>query len=78
MLLAAAQAVAGQANTGTPGASLLPLWIADLRATSSVVAAAVARQAQADGVAMAPVDSGLEDRIEDAMWNCDYHPVVAV
>jgi len=77
MLLAAAQAVAAEADTAAPGASLLPR-VADLRATSSVVAIAVARQAQFEGVAAAPVDSDLEGQVSDAMWNCDYHPVVAV
>lgn len=77
MLLAAAQAVAGTADTGGPGASLLPR-VADLRATSAVVAAAVARAAQADGVATAPVDDGLEAAIDAAMWRCDYHPIRAV
>ncbi len=77
MLLAAAQAVAAQADTSAPGASLLPR-VADLRATSSVVALAVARQAQVDGVAAAPDDADLEARVIDAMWSSDYHPVLAV
>lgn len=45
MLLAAAEAVAGTADTSGAGASLLPR-VADLRATSAVVAAAVARAAR--------------------------------
>ncbi|MGD9956060.1 MAG: NAD-dependent malic enzyme, partial [Candidatus Nanopelagicales bacterium] len=77
MLLAAAEAVAGTADTTGPGASLLPR-VADLRATSAVVAAAVARAAKADGVATAPVDDGLEAAIDAAMWRCNYHPVRAV
>ncbi len=77
MLLAAAEAVAGTADTSGPGASLLPR-VADLRATSAVVAAAVARAAKADGVATAPIDDTLDAVIERAMWRCDYHPVHAV
>jgi malate dehydrogenase (oxaloacetate-decarboxylating) len=76
MLLAAAQAVAGQADTTSPGASLLPP-VGDLRATSAVVAAAVARQAQADGVATAPLDDDLAGQVQAAMWPCDYYPVLA-
>lgn len=77
MLLAAAEAVAGKADAHGPGASLLPR-VADLRATSAVVAAAVARAAKADGVATAPVDDSLDAAIDRAMWRCAYHPVHAV
>ena len=77
MLLAAAEAVAGTADTSGAGASLLPR-VADLRATSAVVAAAVARAAKADGVATAPVDDTLDAVIDRAMWRCGYHPVTAV
>ncbi len=77
MFLAAAQAVAALADPSEPGAPLLPR-VADLRATSAIVAIAVARAAQADGVATAPVDDGLEDRVHDAMWRCEYHPVRAL
>lgn len=77
MLLAAARAVAEQADTSTRGASLLPRMV-DLRSTSLVVARAVARQATAEGIADVPVDEHLEQRIIDAMWMSAYHPVVAV
>ncbi len=77
MFLAAAQAVAAQADSSGPGASLLPP-VADLPATSAIVAIAVARAAQTDGVATAPVDDSLESRVHDAMWRCEYHPVRAV
>ena len=77
MLLAAAEAVAGTADTSGIGASLLPR-VADLRATSAVVAAAVARAAKADGVATAPVDDTLDAVIDRSMWRCGYHPVHAV
>ncbi len=77
MLLAAARAVAAQADTSSPGASLLPQMV-DLRATSFVVAHAVALQATVEGLAEAPADEHLEQRIHDAMWVSTYHPVLAV
>jgi malate dehydrogenase (oxaloacetate-decarboxylating) len=77
MLLAAAEAVASAADTSAPGASLLPR-VADLRATSARVAAAVARAACADGVAAASVGDSLDELVQRSMWRCDYHPVRAV
>ncbi len=77
MFLAAAQAVAAIVDPTMPGASLLP-QVADLRATSAAVAVAVARAAQRDGVADAPLDDGLEAAVQDAMWQPEYHPVRAV
>jgi malate dehydrogenase (oxaloacetate-decarboxylating) len=76
MFLAAAGAVAAQADASTPGASLLPR-VADLRGTSAVVAAAVARAAQRDGVATVEVDD-VEAAVRAAMWHWDYYPVRAV
>ena len=70
MLLAAAQAVAGQADPTEPGASLLPP-VENLRASSATVAVAVARQAQADGVATASHDN-LVQAVQDAMWQPVY------
>ncbi|MFD5029263.1 NAD-dependent malic enzyme [Streptomyces sp. NPDC058405] len=70
MLLAAAEAVAGQARVGAPGASLLPP-VADLRASSATVAVAVARAAISDGVAEnSPED--LVQAVQDAMWQPRY------
>lgn len=77
MLLAAARAVADQTDATRLGAPLLPR-VADLRATSLVVAQAVARQAQADAAATAPVDDTLAERIDSTVWRCVYHPVRAV
>ena len=77
MLLAAAEAVADSAHTSGTGASLLPP-VADLRATSALVAAAVARAAQDDGVASVRVDGTIDALVGAAMWRCDYHPVRAV
>jgi malate dehydrogenase (oxaloacetate-decarboxylating) len=50
MLVAAAQAVAGQADPTPSGASLLPA-VGKLRESSAITAAAVARAAASDGVA---------------------------
>ena len=70
MLLAAAQAVASQVDPTEPGASLLPP-VENLRASSATVAVAVARQAQADGVATASHDN-LIQAVQDAMWQPVY------
>jgi malate dehydrogenase (oxaloacetate-decarboxylating) len=69
MLLAAAEAVAGQVEPNRPGASLLP-DVSNLRASSATVAVAVARQAAKDGVAE-PLDDPVET-VEEAMWQPGY------
>jgi malate dehydrogenase (oxaloacetate-decarboxylating) len=69
MLLAAAEAVAGQADVSQPGASLLPA-VENLRASSATAAIAVARAAAADGVAAA--DGDLVQAVQDAMWQPVY------
>ena len=73
MLLAAAQAVANQVDPTSPGASLLPP-VENLRASSATVAVAVARQAEADGVATASHDN-LIQAVQDAMWQPVYPEV---
>ena len=75
MLLAAAQAVASQVDPTSPGASLLPP-VENLRASSATVAVAVARQAEADGVATASHDD-LIQAVQDAMWQPVYPEVEA-
>jgi malate dehydrogenase (oxaloacetate-decarboxylating) len=70
MLLAAAEAVAGQADVSQPGASLLPL-VENLRASSATAAIAVARAAVADGVASRNGDE-LVQAVQDAMWQPVY------
>ena len=70
MLLAAAQAVASQVDPTNPGASLLPP-VENLRASSATVAVAVARQAEADGVATSSHDN-LIQAVQDAMWQPVY------
>jgi malate dehydrogenase (oxaloacetate-decarboxylating) len=77
MLFAAARAVADLAGGQGEGSSLLPR-VSDLRETSAVVAAAVARAAAADGVAGTTVDATIDDVVRAAMWRCDYYPVLAV
>ena len=74
MLLAAARAVADLVDISTLGAPLLP-QMADLRETSVAVAAAVARAAQAEGVASATLDADLTGQVRALMWEPRYHPV---
>ncbi len=76
MILAAAQAVAGEADTSTRGASLLPSN-AELRTTSSIVALEVMRTAMAQGVARATIDDPVET-VRQAVWWPVYCPVEAV
>jgi len=66
MLLAAAQAVAGQVDVTSPGASLLPS-VDQLRASSATVAIAVAKAADAGGVSTKRHDA-LVQAVQDAMW----------
>ncbi len=76
MILAAAKAVAGEADVSAPGAALLPTNAA-LRTTSSVVALQVAKAAQEQGVAQAKLDDPVE-AVRQAQWWPEYCPVVAV
>jgi malate dehydrogenase (oxaloacetate-decarboxylating) len=70
MLLAAAEAVAGQADVSAPGASLLPA-VENLRASSATTAIAAARAAADDGVATRKSDY-LVQAVQDAMWQPAY------
>jgi malate dehydrogenase (oxaloacetate-decarboxylating) len=74
MLLAAARAVANLVDISTPGAPLLPR-VSDLRETSVAVAAAVARAAEADGVASVAPDADLAGQLRALMWEPRYRPV---
>lgn len=76
MLMAAAQAVAATVDPQTVGASLLP-QVADLRRTSALVAIAVARSAQQQGVAGVVDGGALEAAVHAAMWQPEYRPVRA-
>jgi len=75
MLLAAAEAVAGQADVSAPGASLLPA-VENLRASSATTAVAVAAAAMADGVATSKPDSPAQ-AVQDAMWQPAYPDAVS-
>ncbi len=70
MLLAAAEAVAGQVDPTQLGASLLPP-VENLRASSAIVAYAVAEAAVRDGVATLEHDD-LTQAVQDAMWQPAY------
>jgi malate dehydrogenase (oxaloacetate-decarboxylating) len=70
MLLAAAEAAAGQADVSQPGASLLAP-VDNLRAASATIAVAVARAAAADGVAIKDRDN-LVQAVQDAIWQPVY------
>jgi malate dehydrogenase (oxaloacetate-decarboxylating) len=70
MLLAAAEAVAGQADVSAPGASLLPA-VENLRASSATTAVAVARAAADDGVATRKPDD-LVQAVQNAIWQPAY------
>ena len=70
MLLAAAEAVAGQADVSAPGASLLPA-VENLRASSATTAVAVVQAAASDGVATRKPDDTVQ-AVQDAMWQPTY------
>jgi malate dehydrogenase (oxaloacetate-decarboxylating) len=66
MLLAAAEAVAGQVDVSAPGAPLVPP-VQNLRASSATTAVAVAQAAVDEGVATRKPDN-LVQAVQDAMW----------
>jgi malate dehydrogenase (oxaloacetate-decarboxylating) len=70
MLLAAAEAVAGQTDVRAPGASLLPS-VENLRASSATTAVAVTRAAATDGVASRQPGNWVQ-AVHDAMWQPVY------
>jgi malate dehydrogenase (oxaloacetate-decarboxylating) len=70
MLLAAAEAVAGQVDVSGPGAALVPA-VENLRASSATTAVAVAQAAIADGVATRKSEN-LVQAVQDAMWQAAY------
>lgn len=76
MILAAAHAVADEADLKDPGASLLPSN-ALLRTTSSVVASAVVRTAIEQGVATVDIEDPVE-AVRVSEWWPVYCPTVAV
>jgi malate dehydrogenase (oxaloacetate-decarboxylating) len=70
MLLAAAEAVAGQVDVSAPGAALVPA-VDNLRASSATTAVAVVNAAIADGVATSKPDNRVQ-AVQDAMWQPAY------
>ena len=76
MLNAAARAVAQLVEVTGPGSPLLP-EIADIRATSASVAAAVVQQAVDEGVARYTPENPLQ-AVLDSMWKPRYRPIVGV
>ena len=70
MLLAAAEAVAGQVDVSAPGAPLVPP-VQNLRASSATTAVAVIQAAIADGVATRDVGNPVQ-AVRDAMWQPVY------
>ena len=70
MISAAADAVAQLSDATKPGAPLLPP-VRDLRPVSAAVAIAVARAADAEGVARAPLTNPIE-QVHQAMWRPEY------
>jgi malate dehydrogenase (oxaloacetate-decarboxylating) len=70
MLLAAAEAVASQVDPTALGASILPP-VQNLKASSAIAAAAVARAAARDGVATQEPED-LVQAVQDAMWQPTY------
>jgi malate dehydrogenase (oxaloacetate-decarboxylating) len=70
MLLAAAEAVAGQVDVSGPGAALVPA-VENLRASSATTAVAVAQAAIAEGVATRKPEV-LVQAVQDAMWQAVY------
>ena len=73
MLAAAAHALADLSGAATPGAAMLPP-VTSLRETSAAVAAAVARAAQAEGLAQTVLDDPAK-QVAEAMWVPAY-PVI--
>jgi len=76
MLAAAARALAGLSDVTAPGAPVLPP-VTSLRAVSAAVGAAVARAAQAEGLADRPLDDP-DGQVRRAMWAPAYPKVEPV
>jgi malate dehydrogenase (oxaloacetate-decarboxylating) len=76
MITAAAEAVAGLSDATTRGASLLPP-VTDLRMVSAAVAIVVARAAEKEGLAQAPLDDPVQ-QVHQAMWRPQYPSFEAI
>jgi len=76
MLAAAASALAALVGTTEPGAPVLPP-VTSLRAVSAAVATAVARAAQDEGLAAAPLADAAAE-VHQAIWEPAYPEVTAI
>jgi malate dehydrogenase (oxaloacetate-decarboxylating) len=76
MLAAAADAVAGMSDASTPGAPLLPS-VDNLRSVSAAVAVAVARAAEAEGLAQTSLPDPVQ-QVHEAMWRPVYPKIEAI
>jgi malate dehydrogenase (oxaloacetate-decarboxylating) len=76
MIQACADAVAGLADVGVPGASLLPP-VSDLRRVSATVGVAVALAAAAEGLAQVELENPVQ-QVHQAMWQPVYPRIEAV
>ena len=74
MIGAAAQALASLVRISRPGQSILPA-LNDLRRVSATVAIAVAKAAEAEGVAGEPLTDPVQE-VFDAMWQPVYPELV--
>ena len=71
-----ADAVAALVDVSAPGAALLPP-VSDLRRVSAAVAVAVAKAADAEGLAQVDVSDPI-GQVHAAMWQPDYPVIEAV
>jgi malate dehydrogenase (oxaloacetate-decarboxylating) len=76
MIAAASSALAGMVNAWRPGAPLLP-DISELRLVSATVAIAVAKQAEAEGVAGEPLTDPIQ-QVYERMWQPRYPEIEAI
>jgi len=72
MLMAASKALANQAPMVQTGEGALLPPLSEIRETSKLIAFAVARQAQADGVALMSSEEHVRDTIEANFWTPRY------
>ncbi|WP_348767259.1 NAD-dependent malic enzyme [uncultured Salinisphaera sp.] len=68
MLMAASRALAENSPLGTTGEGALLPALSDVRELSQSIAFAVAKQAQADGVALTTSDETIVERVERHFW----------
>jgi malate dehydrogenase (oxaloacetate-decarboxylating) len=76
LITAAAESVAALSEATTRGASLLPP-VTNLRMVSAAVAIAVARAAEMEGLAQAPLENPVQ-QVDQAMWRPQYPSFEAI